>query len=238
MFDVLGYLDDAFLEPWRVVIVSVQAGGDAQTAGFILLGILIVLWAFMFWMIKLVVLDVVYPRIRLIDRFNNRVRTARIMARSKPPVLKPEHIAGAFGGIVDAKAEDRFYWVKFSLFPLIHFYRVKIDAKYRLRRMPWHLDVFTEGLNLCWNNEEQAYCIEEGGVQTIEENKTSYVDHAMLDIQLIGDKVVEGVKGDFGLIKDKFKLGLAIKKIRPNIDLKSIEERERILKEEQERDKK
>jgi len=229
MFDILGYLDDAFLEPWRVAIVSIQAGGDSATAGFILVGILIVLWIFMFWMIKLVVLDVVFPRIRLIDRFNNRVRTARIIARSKPPVLRQEHLLSAFGKKDDVP-EDKFYWVKFSLFPLIHFYRVKIDAKYRLRRMPWHLDVFTEGLNLCWNNDEQAYCIEEEGVLTIEEDKTSYVNHAMSDILLIGDKVVEGVKGDYGLIKDKFKLGLSIKKIRPDVELKSLEEREQILK--------
>jgi hypothetical protein len=201
-----GYFDRAFLEPWRVVIVSIQAGGDHATAGIILAIILVVLWAFMFWMLKLIIWNVVFPRIRLIDQYGNRIKTARVYLRAKPASVD---IAGGLKG-----TKKEYYWCKFRLFPIITFQKVCIDKeKFRTRRMPWHIDVFTDAMNLGWDNKERCFIVDEGELTNVVDEKQPYIDIAIEDVKTIGDDVIHGVRGDFGLIKRKFKLGLSVKQL-------------------------
>jgi len=205
MFD-LSYFDKAFLEPWRVVIVSIQAGGDSATAGFILAVILSLLWAFMFWMLKLIIWNVVFPKIRLIDQYGNRVNTVRVYMQARP----------AHPNITDALTKHKkvYYWGKFKLMPFLQFHRIMIDRdKFQTRRTPWHIDVFTEGMNLKWDYTLRCYVADDGELANVFDDKQPYLDDALEDIKNVGDLVVEGVKGDFGLIKRKFKLGLSVKRL-------------------------
>lgn len=202
MIDILGYLDKAFLEPWRVVVVSVQAGGDSANAGIILAIILCILWAFMLWMLKIIIWDVVFPRIRFIDQYGNRIKVARIYFRARSSKLTVE------------KSKKEYYWGKFRIFPPLLFHKIMIDKdKFRTRRMPRNIDVFTSGMNLKFDSKEKCYIVDDGKLEDIFDEKKPYLEIALEDIKTVGDLVVEGVRGDFGLIKKKFKLGLSVKKL-------------------------
>lgn len=207
MIDIIEYFDKAFLEPWRVVVVSIQAGGDHAVAGLILAVILFFLWAFMFWMLKLIIWNVIFPRIRLIDQYGNRVKTARIYVGAKPANVD---IAGSLKG-----TKKEYYWGKFKLFPILYFQRICIDkGKFRTRRMPWHIDVFTDGMNLEWDTRERCFVVaDEDELACVIDDKEPYLDASLADVKTVGDLVVEGVRGDFGLIKRKFKLGLSVKRL-------------------------
>ena len=203
MFD---YLDKAFLEPWRVVIVSIEAGGDSATAGVILAIILFFLWAFMFWMLKLIIWNVVFPKIRLIDQYGNRVNTARVYL----------HARAARPSITDCLTQHKreYWWGKFKLLPFLTFHRILVDKdNFRTRRTPWHIDIFTDGMNLKWDHKEGCYTVDDGVLEELYDEKQPYLDDALEDVKTVGDMVVEGVKGDFGLIKRKFKLGLSVKRL-------------------------
>lgn len=205
-FDFFGYLDKAFLEPWRVVIVSVQAGGDHATAGYILAAILVVLWIVFLYLVKLVTWNVVFPKVRLIDRYGNRIKTARVYVQAH--ALKVQ--------ITDCLKGSRktYYWGKFKLLPIIQFHRIMIDKeKFMIRRWPWTIDVFTDGMNLKFDVKEGCYAVDDGKLEGLYDDKKPYVDQALTDIKTVGDLVIEGVKGDFGLIKRKFKLGLSVKRL-------------------------
>lgn len=206
----LGYFDQAFLEPWRVVIVSIQAGGDSATAGAILAIILVILWAFMFWMLKLIIWNVVFPKIRLIDQYGNRIKTARVYLRARAFKVNPD----------ESKATRKdYYYGKFRLFPILMFHRICIDrSKFRTRRMPWYHDVFTDGMNLKWDKKEEGYIVDDGDLVSVFDATGPYQEHALTDIKTVGTLVVEGVKGDFELIKKKFKLGLAVKRLKEATD--------------------
>jgi hypothetical protein len=200
------YFYKAFIEPWETVIVSIQAGGDHATAGFILAAILIILWAIFFYLLKLIIWNVVFPKIRLIDQYGNRIRTARVYFHAR--ALKP-NITDCLKG-----TRKEYYWGKFRLLPIIQFHRVMVDkGKFRLRRMPWTIDVFTDGLNLKWDTKERCYVVDDGQLVSQFDEKQPYIDDALEGIKTVGDLVVEGVKGDFGLIKKKFKLGLSVKRL-------------------------
>jgi len=204
--DILQYFDQAFLEPWRVVIVSIQAGGDSATAGVILALILVVLWAFMFWMLKLIIWNVVFPKIRLIDQYGNRINTARVYLRSRPARPNVDEIM--------EKHKKVYFWGKFRLLPILQFHRIMIDYNvFRTRRTPWHIDVFTDGMNLKWSYDDSCYIVDNGKLTDIWDEKKPYIDDALEDVKTVGDNVVHGVKGDFGLIKRKFKLGLSVKRL-------------------------
>lgn len=202
----IGYLYKAFVEPWQVVVVSIQAGGDSATAGAILAIILVGLWAFMFWMLKLIIWNVVFPKIRLIDQFGNRVKTARVYLRARQFHIDPD---------VALSANKDYYYGKFKLFPILIFHRICIDrSRFRTRRMPWYHDVFTSGMNLRWDTHEEGYVIDDGQLSSVFDDTSPYQEHALTDIKTVGTLVVEGVKGDFELIKKKFKLGLAVKRLK------------------------
>jgi hypothetical protein len=182
--DIIGYFDKALLEPWRVVIVSIQAGEGHVEAGIILAIILVVLWAFMFWMLKLIIWNVVFPKIRLIDQYGNRIKTARIYLRARPSRIDIEHSL--------LKTNKEYYWGKFRFFPIIQFHKICIDKrKFRTRRMPWHLDVFTDGMNLKWDDREQCFIIDDGKLTDVTDEKQPYLDAALEDIKTVGDLVVE-----------------------------------------------
>lgn len=206
----LGYFDQAFLEPWRVVIVSIQAGGDSAKAGIILAIILCFLWAFMFYMLKLIIWNVVFPKIRLIDQFGNRIKTARVYLRARQFHVEPN---------MDKEMRKDYYYGKFRLFPILMFHRICIDrSKFRTRRMPWYHDVFTDGMNLKWDTHEEGYIVDDGDLASVFDETAPYQEHALADIKTVGTLVIEGVKGDFELIKKKFKLGLAVKRLKEVTD--------------------
>lgn len=221
MMDIFGYFDKAFLEPWRVVIVSIQAGEGHAEAGIILAIILVVLWAFMLWMLKLIIWNVVFPKIRLIDSFGNRVKTARVYVRARPTSIDIEHSL--------LKTNKEYFWGKFRLFPFLSFHKVCIDKrKFRIRRTPWHIDVFTDGMNLKWDDKERCFIVDDGDLVDVYDDKEPYLDDALKDIKTVGDLVIEGVKGDFGLIKRKFKLGLSVKRLSDKEDYEARNDNKRI----------
>lgn len=216
MFDFgLGYMDKAFLEPWRVVIVSIQAGGDSANAGVILAAILVVLWAIFLYLLKLVTWNVIFPKVRLIDRYGNRIKTARVYFQAHAFKVQ----------ITDCLKGSRkiYYWGKFRLLPILMFHRIMIDKEHFMtRRWPWTIDVFTDGMNLKWDTKEGCYVVDDGKLEGTYDDKKPYIDQAIEDVKTIGDDVVHGVRGDFGLIKRKFKLGLSVKRLE---DHNTTEER-------------
>lgn len=212
------YLYKAFIEPWETVIVSIQAGGDHATAGIILAIILCILWAIFLYLLKIVLWNVIFPKIRLIDQYGNRIKTARVYFHAH--ALKP-NITDCLEG-----TRKEYYWGKFRVFPIIQFHRIMIDkGEFRTRRFPWTIDVFTDGLNLKWDTKEGCYIVDSGQLISKHDEKAPYINQAIEDVKTIGDDVVHGVRGDFGLIKKKFKLGLSVKRLEDH-NIKEDEDEE------------
>lgn len=216
------YFHRVFVEPYQVAFEAIPQGGDYTTAGVVLLLVALAGHLFILFMLKLIVYNTVFPKLRTIDEYKNRTLHCRLYFKAKPSVdiFRPHNIKSLFEERPQEEESD-YYWVKFRLWPVIEFHRVRIDKQWKRRRFPWTLDIFTNAINLQWDPRIQSWELMTEPLKRYDEDIKHYKEQAMEDVREIADNVLTGVKGDYGLIKDKFKLGLAIQKV-----VKKVEEQE------------
>ena len=215
MLDVLqqtlDYFGRVFIDPYVLAIGAIQEGGEQQKAGIILLLVALAGHAVILILFKLVVYNTVFPKLRTIDEYKNRTLHCRIYVRAKPSsdIFRRKK----YGQLFISGEKCEYWWSKFRLFPIFDFHRIKVEDGWRHRRFPWTLDLFTNAVNIVWNSREQTWELVEKGLTRHPEDMTYYKDLAMTDVKEIADNVLTGVKGDYDLIKDKFKLGLSVQKV-------------------------
>ena len=80
VFDPMwAYLESVFIVPLYSAYIAFTQGGDYIAVGIILVVISLLGYAIIFFMLKLIVIDTVFPKIRTIDEFKNRVIHARLI---------------------------------------------------------------------------------------------------------------------------------------------------------------
>ena len=204
-----GYLVRVTYEPY---LISYQAIMEGDNTGWLLLGITLAMHIFILVMFKLIIYNSVFPRLRTIDHFNNRTVHCRLYVKAKPEVRR-HRLTDMFSKQFDSD----YYWVKFRMFPIFEFYKIRIKKGWRRRRFPWTLDIFTESININWNPSLRTWDLQKDPIGMKEEEIKYYKEEAKKNIVGISDNVLTGVKGDYSLIKNKFKLGLSVQRVKHGV---------------------
>ncbi len=206
MFD-FGYLWSTYTDPFSVGVQAIGQGGDYVIAGVILILAGVFLWAFTAFIAKITVFDVVFPRLQTMDRYKNRTIHTRLFFRTKPLFVEERISKGVF-----KKTDDDYYWCKFKLFPIVEWHKIAVPRNIRRKRFPWTITLYTERTNLMYDRKKDAWNLTDEKLSMETESLDYYKEAAMHNVSEIADNVLLGVKGDYGLIKDKFKLGLSVQK--------------------------
>lgn len=203
----LDILPNAYIHPFTVGAECLAEGGDYTGAGVILVLGGVFIWLFTAFIFKICVFDVVFPRLQTIDRYKNRTLHCRLFFRTEPEFIDDGSTKAIF-----CKPDGQYYWCKFKLFPINEWHKVLVPYDVKMRRFPWTISLYTERINLMYDKSKDAWNLTKDHTDIEPENLVRYKTLAMDNIGELADNVIMGVKGDYGLIKDKFKLGLSVQK--------------------------
>jgi len=201
------YLWATYTDPFAVGVQAIGQGGDYVIAGVILILLGVFLWAFTAFIVKITVFDVMFPRLQTMDRYKNRTIHTRLFFRTNPLFVDEKVSKDLF-----KKPEDKYYWCKFKLFPLVEWHKIAVPRNVRRKRFPWTVTLYTERTNLLYDKKKDAWNLTDEKLSMETESLDYYKEVAIRNVSEIADNVLLGVKGDYGLIKDKFKLGLSVQK--------------------------
>jgi len=208
---VIDYFGRAFVSPYVLSFNAIAEGGEQAKAGVLLLLITLGGHFLILLMAKIVIWNSVFPKLRTVDEYKNRTDHCRIYVKAKPA---PDIFRRSkYSNIFNQSEPSDFYWAKFKLFPLLDIHRIRIEKNWKRRRWPWHLDIYNNASNIIWNPKIQSWQFESKALERFNDDIDYYKNVAMTDVREIADNVLTGVKGDYDLIKDKFKLGLSVQKV-------------------------
>jgi hypothetical protein len=174
-------------------------------------------WLVTYIFIKITFIDTFFPRFRIITPMKDSYWIARKVKFTKGPDLK-----------------YKYCYVKFHLFPLVQWHKIKIPKPeffhrkpvengfkgIRWRRFPASIDVFCTTANVVFDKIENCYVM--GVAQDLyrHDDVGEYEKQAFEGIQKIGTQVIESVKGDWSLIKDQFHMGIVVReKELPKVEI-------------------
>ena len=185
--------------------------------GLLTLAIQLVAWFMAGIFFKVTIIDTFYPRFRVVTANKDVYRFARKICRTTGD--DPNYI---------------YFMVKFHLRPVLRWHKMKLPRpeyvmtgipfisrtkKYidngikgiTWRRMPAHIDILTNDMHLNFNDEEQCYQLGLKLEIYRPDDVTQYEELAFNEVKTIGSNVIESVKGDYGLIKDQYHMGIVIR---------------------------
>lgn len=176
------------------------------TLGLLAIAIITGVWLFLLWVLKSTIWNTVFPEVRIVDGMKNKVTIAR---RYWP-----------------IRGEDKDYIVKFSLFPIFQFYTLRVGKQEADRWPPWAINL--RGKDIEWNSDEEVWQIVDRHGDVVTESLKSYETHVRHLLHRVASDVAQGVKGDQGLQKRKYRLGVP----NPMEDMENLEEEEKKMDEE------
>ncbi len=186
-------LIDGYILAWEVI-----QGGQYVVAG-ILIAILTAVWLMVAGLLKMVVWNVVFPEIRLADPMGNKPTVGR---RYWPIV-----------------ARDKTEWtMKFSLFPIFQFFTLNVEGRKTNRFPPWAINI--NGKDIMWDENEANWYVTDINRKVQKEDIKEYDKHVAQLLRRVATDVAQGVKGDQGLQKRKYRLGIP----NPLADIEAFEE--------------
>jgi len=161
-----------------------------------------------YMLIKITMIDTIFPRFRIITPMKDVFRVCRKVMWT-----------------TGEKPEYKYCYVKFHLFPLIRWDRIGIpkpekfhrkvvengNKGIRWRRFPASIDVFCPTTNVVWSKEHNCYYMGVSSDLYRHDDVGEYEKQAFEGIQKIGTQVIESVKGDWSLIKDQFHMGIVVR---------------------------
>lgn len=210
-----GHLDFYF-SAFLVTAIVLFEQGDAQL-GIMCLVIQIAAWLAFLFLLKVTVFDMYFPKIRIITPTKDFYVIARKVAQGKGD--DPRFI---------------YFMVKFHLRPIFSWHKLKIpkpEAYYkgipgfnrreikvktgtagvRWRRMPASLDILTDTLHINFNEKELVYELGLKADNYRPDPVEPYSQSTFDGVQQVGTNIIESVKGDYGLIKGQFNMGIVIR---------------------------
>ena len=215
MINIYNYLDFYFCAFLVTAIREFNLGNIEM--GVLCIIIQIIMYIMAFILFKVAVIDTYFPRFRVVTPNKDVFKFCR--------------------KIIQTTGEDKryvYFRVKFHAFPILRWHKLKIPKpKYvrrgipfinrktmeipngfenvHWRRMPATLDIVTEDMHLNFDPVEQCYILGMKVDVYREDPVTPYEKMAYDEIQTIGQNIIESVKGDYGMIKDQFHMGIVIR---------------------------
>lgn len=209
---------DWWFTVWIATGLSVVEQGKELSVAIFCFLFQIVVWVVTYILIKITVIDTMFPRFRIITPMKDVFSVCR-------------KIKFTTGG----KDNYKYCYVKFHLFPLIQWHRIGVpkpelfhkkqvecgNKGVRWRRFPASIDVFCPTTNVIFDKNDNCYYMGVEANLYREDDSKEYDDLSFEGIKKIGAQVIESVKGDWGLIKDQFHMGIVVReKDLPKSDLK------------------
>lgn len=211
----LGHIDFYFTAFLVTAIVSFQQN-DIQI-GAICLAVQIAAYIAFLFVMKVTVFDMYFPKMRVITPTKDFYTIARKITQTT-------------GG------DPRFlyFMVKFHLRPILSWHKLKIPKPeyinkgipginrkqvllengfkgVQYRRMPASIDVLTNTLHINFNEAEQVYELGLKAYNYRPDLLEPYAQSTFDGVQSVGTNIIESVKGDYGLIKGQFNMGIVIR---------------------------
>jgi len=189
-----------------VITIQLVQQGDAGYA-IITLILQIIAYLIFAFIVKVTIFNMLFPKIRIVDELKNAICYAR----------KVKNTQGS---------DPRFVYmkIKFKFFPVFRWHTFKVPkpefhGKRKIengvpgviwRRMPSSLDVITKELNIDWNVRENAYQLTPEHLPRIDEDISQYREKTRSTIHRLSGNVTEAIRGDSGLLKDKYQMGMPL----------------------------
>jgi len=200
---------------WTGVQVIMQ--GESIGLALYLFFIQFCAWLAFYFFFKVSFIDTLFPIIRIVTPEKDAFKVARRVNVFYPPDADPKYI---------------YTHVRFHKLPILRWHVLKIPKpeytgtfeKKRVqngcmgvvwRRMPSSVDILTNTYDVGWNNAEMAYEIGYKHTATKDDPAEPYADVAFKSIQETGENIIESCKGDYGLIKDQFHMGIVVREKQP-----------------------
>ena len=203
---VLYYLYYYFAMMLIITIQLIQQGDGGYAFATALLQI--AAWFIFFYLMAYrFAFNMIFPKIRIVDELKNAINYARKVT------------------IIDGP-DPRFVYmkVKFKLFPILRWHTFKVPKPeyqgkrkiengvpgVRWQRMPSSIDIISDKLNIEWNKEENTYQLTPNYLPRIDEQIEKYRDSSIFTIKRLGQNITESVRGDPGLLKEKYQMGMPL----------------------------
>jgi len=235
MVQVYNYLDFYFTAFIVTAMNEFSLGNTGM--GILCIVIQIIMYFMAFMLFKFTVIDTYFPKFRVVTPNKDVFKFCR--------------------KIIQTKGDDKsyaYFMVKFHAWPIIRWHKIKIPKpkyvrrgipfftrktieiqngfeKVRWRRMPATLDILTEDMHLNFDPIEECYILGKKVDVYREDPVAPYEKLAYDEVQTIGQNIIESVKGDYGMIKDQFHMGIVIReKDLPIPDTENIKKPDTIKK--------
>lgn len=215
MVQIVDYLDFYFLAFLMTAIQQFKLGDIGLGALCLIIQIIMYLLALLLF--KVTIIDTYFPRFRVVTPDKDIFKFARKIKQTTGD--DPRYA---------------YFMVKFHLTPVLRWHKLKIPKpKYVMRgipfinrkmleikdgfkdvswrRMPASMDIITSDMHLNYDRTEQCYILGKKLEVYRADPVKPYEELAFNGIQTIGTNVIESVKGDWGLIKDQFHMGIVIR---------------------------
>lgn len=190
---------------------------DEVVIGLILLALQILGYLVFFFVIKITIIDTLFPKIRIVTQNKDFHVIAR---KIKKTVGEDPHFV--------------YLNVKFYLRPIFSWHVLKIPKpeyayrgipginrkQYKVengnkgviwRRMPATQDIMTNDLHVNFNEEQNCYELGLKAYNYRPDPAEPYSQLTFDGVQEVGTNIIESVKGDYGLIKGQFNMGIVVR---------------------------
>ena len=174
-------------------------GEGLVTLGLITFFLQFIAWfIFGFFFFYLIIFNMVFPRIRLV----NGMRSKNTIARKCLQMISDDE-------------NWIFLKVKFRILPIFDWYTLKLpnpkyQKQYSFKRMPSSIDVHSESIDCAWDSIDELYFITENPMRRCLDAPVPYKDDIRHTIKEIGESVGESIQGDADMIKDYYTLNLVM----------------------------
>jgi len=219
-YGLLDPIETFFIAFGYTGILVLQEGGEVGLALYLFF-IQACCWGAFYFFIKVTVIDTLFPVIRIVTPEKDAFKVCRRVKMYEPPQPDKHFV---------------YMRVKFHKWPVLRWHILKVPKPMVTgsfskkvvengvkgvlwRRMPATLDILTNTIDVGWNGE--MYEIGFRHDATRDDPAEPYDRIAFESIQKTGESIIESCKGDFGLIKDQFHMGIVVREketLKPKID--------------------
>ena len=193
--------------------IQLLLNGESIGLALYLFFIQICCWGVFYFLFKVAFIDTIFPIIRIVTPEKDAFKVCRKVNNYTPPHADPRYV---------------YMHVRFHKLPILRWHVLKIPKPEYTgtfnkkvvqngckglvwRRMPASLDILTNTIDVGWNAKEEAYEIGYKHDAVKDDPAEPYEIVAFRSIQETGENIIESCKGDYGLIKDQFHMGIVVR---------------------------
>lgn len=188
---------------WDLPQMLIDAlGNTSEENAVIIIALLLImilaLYLVTFIIIYLVIIDNIFPYMEIRDSLKNRIKVARILYATKDKKISR------------LKKADTLHIKTPGFFPIFETLPVYIggdkDNDYRFRWFRIYTIQNKELKNIVWQDNEHKFILQYEPLTIDKETLDEYLKDARKELKAVSHGVTQGIKGDYGLQKEKYTL--------------------------------